>query len=196
MGTDCAPFVANLLLLYYERKFIESLKDDEIENYNFTKNIGRFIDDLLVFNDKGLFDKAIQTIYPVELQLVPTHLVNNRVNFLDMTLVVDNRKIKTYLYDKRNDFGFKVVSMPHFYSNTPNNSLIGTFVSQLARYVDINSEYDKFLGDSVALKHKLIHQGYPAKLLNKGIHNFLAKNSYKICTKYWVCPDAESICNL
>ena len=66
MGTDCAPFVANLFLLYYEHKFIESLSDDEIENYNFTKDIGLLIDDLLVFNDKRLFDSNVQRIYPTE----------------------------------------------------------------------------------------------------------------------------------
>ena len=74
--------------------------------------------------------------------------------------------------------------MPHFIITLP-----ATLLS--VHLLDINSEYDEFVGDSVTLKHKLSHQGYLAILLNKGIHNFLANNSYKICTKYWICLEMK-----
>ena len=48
MGTNFAPFVADLFLFFYERDFMTSLSDDNkadfIESFNSTS---RYLDDLL-----------------------------------------------------------------------------------------------------------------------------------------------------
>ena len=57
MGTNCAPLVADLLLICYERDFILSLSDnnqaDVIEASN---SRSRYIDDLSLFRTNGRSD--------------------------------------------------------------------------------------------------------------------------------------------
>ena len=56
MGTNCAPLVADLFLLCYERYFMMSLSDDKqadiIDAFNTTS---RYLDDILTIN-KVYFD--------------------------------------------------------------------------------------------------------------------------------------------
>ena len=55
MGTNCAPLVADLFLLCYERDFMKS--------FNSTS---RYLDDLLNI-DNIYFDQKVDRIYPTEL---------------------------------------------------------------------------------------------------------------------------------
>ena len=68
MGTNCAPFVADLFLFCYERDFMLSLSDDNqsevIEAFNSTS---RYLGDLLNI-DNTFFDSMVNHIYPSELQ--------------------------------------------------------------------------------------------------------------------------------
>ena len=189
MGTDCAPVVANLFLFYYEHKYIANLDDLDLElQYSFTEFTSRYIDDLLVLNDNDIFPSIMADIYPIEMQLLPTHDSNTRVTFLDLDISVKNKMFQCSLYDKRNDFNFKVTSMPHFNSNAPNSCAIGTFVSQMTRYLEINTDFSKFVEDCVTLKRKLIQQRFPTKYLNFGIKKFVDKNSLVIINKFWTIP--------
>ena len=69
MGTDCAPLVADLFLICYERDFMLSFSDanqsEVIEAFNSTS---LYLDDLLNI-DINLFDSMANHIYPPELQL-------------------------------------------------------------------------------------------------------------------------------
>ena len=68
MGTNCAPLVADLFLLCYERDFMLSLIDktqyDIIEAFN---SISRYLDDLSNI-DNHYFEHMVGHIYPSELQ--------------------------------------------------------------------------------------------------------------------------------
>ena len=68
MGTNCAPLVAVLCLLCYERDFMLSLSDnnqtDIIEAFNSTS---RYLDDLLIYIDNPYFEQMVGQIYPTEL---------------------------------------------------------------------------------------------------------------------------------
>ena len=47
---------------------------------------------------------------------------NNNIdcNYLDMNISIVNDRFEYKLYDKRNDYNFKVISLPNFYkSNIP-----------------------------------------------------------------------------
>ena len=72
MGTDCAPFVADLFLFCYERESMLSLSEDNqsdgIEAFNSTS---RYLDDLLNI-DNNFFGSLANHIYPSELQLNKT----------------------------------------------------------------------------------------------------------------------------
>ena len=69
MGTNCAPLVADLFLLCYERDFMKSLswesQADITEAFNSTS---RYLDDLLSI-DNSYFEHMADRIYPAELQL-------------------------------------------------------------------------------------------------------------------------------
>ena len=72
MGTDCAPFVADLFLFCYERESMLSLSEDNqsdgIEAFNSTS---RYLDDLLNI-DNNFFGGMANQIYPSEPQLNKT----------------------------------------------------------------------------------------------------------------------------
>ena len=69
MGTDCAPFVADLFLFCYERDFMKNLSSDNqadvIKSFNL---MSRYLDDLLNI-DNPYFEGMVNQIYPPELQL-------------------------------------------------------------------------------------------------------------------------------
>ena len=105
MGTKCAPLVAQLLLYYYERDFMDSLNNqaDNIEAFNSTS---RYLDDLLNV-DNHYFESMVNQIYPPELQL-------NKAPFLDLHLSIANGFVSSKIYDKHYDFDFDIVNFPFF----------------------------------------------------------------------------------
>ena len=69
MGTHCAPFVAGLLLFYYERDFMTSLSgDNQADIIEACNSTSRYLDDLLNI-DNPYFEGMVNQIYPPELQL-------------------------------------------------------------------------------------------------------------------------------
>ena len=69
IGSDPAPFFANLFLYIYESRFINHLlKTDPARAHKF-RHVFRFIDDLISFNDDGEFAKSFGEIYPPEMEV-------------------------------------------------------------------------------------------------------------------------------
>ena len=70
MGTDCAPFLANLYLYSYGHQWLtkkyEKQDFESLKKFNFCF---RYLDDLLCINNDQLVDSGIQDIYPKELEL-------------------------------------------------------------------------------------------------------------------------------
>ena len=81
MGTNCAPLVADLFLLCYERDYMLSLSGnnqvDVVEAFNSTL---RYLDDLLNI-DNPYFAQMVSQIYPTELQLNKTNLSDTEALF-------------------------------------------------------------------------------------------------------------------
>ena len=69
MGTDPAPFMANLFLYHYEQQHVLQLKKEDVRRARRLTHIFRFIDDLCVINDNGLFEQIYLSIYPEEMEL-------------------------------------------------------------------------------------------------------------------------------
>ena len=112
MGTNCAPLVADLFLLCYERDFMLSLSEDNqsgvIEAFNSTS---RYLDDLLNI-DNNFFDSMVNRIYPSELQLNKASVSDAVASFLDLHLSISDGFVRTKIYDKRDDFDFDSVNFP------------------------------------------------------------------------------------
>ena len=67
------------------------------------------------------------------MELKSTGTTSLHAAFLDMSIKATGDKFCYTLYDKRNDFGFKVISLPNLGSNIPVNQAYGTFYSQVIR---------------------------------------------------------------
>ena len=85
MGTDCAPYLANLFLFAYEFEFLnDTLKQKDFSTlYKFNK-CHRYIDDLLAVNNDGILNDFKGRIYPPELQLTCEDKSNQEVNYSDL----------------------------------------------------------------------------------------------------------------
>ena len=85
MGTNCAPLVADLFLVCYERVLMLSLSDnnqtDIIEAFNSTS---RYLDDLLNI-DNPYFEPMVGQIFPTEPQLNKANSSDTEAPFLDLS---------------------------------------------------------------------------------------------------------------
>jgi hypothetical protein len=54
-------------------------------------------------------------------------------------------KFEYTLYDKKNDFGFRVISLPNLSGNIPINQANGTFYSQVVRIFNANNTSELFI---------------------------------------------------
>ena len=90
MGTNWAPYVADLFSFRYERDFMTSLSDDNqadtIEAFNSTS---RYLYDLLNI-DNLFFEGMVNQIYPPELQLNKANTSDTEAPFLDLHLSISN----------------------------------------------------------------------------------------------------------
>ena len=119
MGSDPAPFFANLFLFHYECKCIGECKKYDYGRALKFRNTFRFIDDLMILNDNGEFEKFIAEIYPPELVLKKENTTDNKATFLDLQVEIYNGQFDYQLYDKRNAFPFYIVRFPYKCSNIP-----------------------------------------------------------------------------
>ena len=104
MGTDPAPFMANLFLYYYEDKFMKELKSkDKKSAYKFG-HVWRYIDDLNAVNNDNIFESNIPNIYPSELELKKENDGYLNATFLNLDIKINDKKFSLKLYDKKDDF--------------------------------------------------------------------------------------------
>ena len=172
MGTNCAPLVADLFLVCYERDFMKSLsrenQADIIEAFNSTS---RYLDDLLNI-DNIYFDQMVDRIYPTELQLNRTNSSDTETPFLDLNLCIYNGTVSTKIYDKWDDFDFDIVNFPFLDGDVPRRASYGVYISQLIRFARASSNLNDFNYRNKALTAK----GRTIVILNfvRRFRNFIA----------------------
>ena len=144
MGTNCAPLVADLFLIFYERDFMLSLSDnnltDIIEAFNSTS---RYLDDLINI-DNPYFEQMVGQIYRTELKLIKANSYDTEVLFLDLNLSITNGIVSSKIYDKRDDFNFDIVNFPFLDGDVPLSPSYGVYISQLICFARVCSNVDDF----------------------------------------------------
>ena len=147
-------------------------------------NTFRYIDDLLSVNNEN-FGNYISDIYPSDLELKDTTLTSNEVCYLDTRIRNGDSNTPFHLsvYDKRDDFSFRIVNFPHMDSNIPANPAYGVYISQLVRYVRICTSKLDFIRRLRRLSSRLLHQGFKSTLLHKSFTKFFKRHS-AIIEKY------------
>ena len=135
MGTNCAPFLADIFFYSYEAEFIQSLLSTGRSQFNFTY---RYIDGVLSVNNP----EYLGQMYSVELEMKDATESNTSVSYLDLLLSIGkDDQLHTFIYDKRDDFNFNVTNFPFLGSNIPASPAHGVFISQLMRYARACSSY-------------------------------------------------------
>jgi hypothetical protein len=72
----------------------------------------------------------------------------------------NRNKLSTKIYDKRDDFNFKIINFPNMCNNIPASPAYGVYISQLIRYARASSNYSDFLKRHLHLRNRLLGQGY------------------------------------
>lgn len=184
MGTDCGPLLANLYLFSLEFKWIRGLWDDrgtrEVRLSRRKIALGcahcfRYIDDLLAFNNRNVLADHWREIYPF-LELEKQNDDSLSTDFLDLTLSVGNGRVQKSPYDKRDAFGFEVVSFPNLESNIHLKNSHGVLIGQLLRFTDSCDRWGDFQRKSTTLINKLLQQGFYGRLLRKYTLRFFERH--------------------
>ena len=178
MGTNCAPFLANIFLHMYEYEYLQKLVDQgKIREAKLVSQTFRYQDDCISFNDNGMFLIHYHQIYPPEMQLENTNTSAAVCNFLDLRISIFRGKFKYKSYDKRRDFGFEICNYPNLTGNVPWRGSYGVFMSQIVRFCIINQSKNDFIKDIKAMLPKILNQGFETHMLK---HVFL-----KFCIRYF-----------
>ena len=99
--------------------------------------------------------------YPPLLEVKETTDTASSASFLDLFLEFDDSgQICTKIYDKRDDFNFKIINFPNMCSNIPASPAYGDYISQLIRYARASRNYSDFLKRHLQLRNMLLDQGY------------------------------------
>ena len=168
MGTDCAPFLANLFLYSYEYEWIDKqVKQKKFHVLQYFKGCCRYIDDLLLINNDDHMKRYMSDIYPPELILVPDDSDGLTAPFLDLQLIIEDGAISASIFDKRDAFDFPIVNFPILTGNIPLKSSYGVFVGELVRYARACTCYKDFKNRTLTLVTKLKKQFFTTQLLNR-----------------------------
>ena len=178
MGTNSAPFMANIYLHTFEYNYIEKLiKDGKVDiakrlsDYTY-----RYQDDCVIFNDNDIFRNSYEDMYAGSaMELKNTNISRDKCNFLDLTISLHRGKFIYRSYDKRKDFDFNVVNYPNLIGNIPSSQSYGVFISQLARFCNVNGNLRHFISDTQNLVNTLINQHFQAETLFSRYRRFCFK---------------------
>ena len=168
------PSSRQLFLHSYESEILQNLVKDkkihEARAFNFSY---RYIDDVLSINNSR-FAEFLPLIYPPELEAKETTDTASSASFVDLFLEFDDRgQISTKIYDKRDDFNFKIIIFPNMCSNIPASPAYGVYISQLIRYARASSNYSDFLKRHLYLRNRLLDQGYHKIRLIRSLKKFI-----------------------
>ena len=158
---------------------VKTMKHDITKAIQFS-NTFRYIDDLFSINnvDFGNYISA-------ELQLTDTSTSSTEVCYLDTHIKTGgtNTPFRISIYDKRDDFTFRIVNFPHMDSNIPANSAYGVYISQLVRYARICTSKVDFMNRLRGHSLRLRQQGFLTKLLRRTFTKFFNRHGL-IVVKY------------
>ena len=88
-----------------------SLSDKQTDVIDAFNTASRYFDDILNINNV-YFDNMVSQIHPPELQPYKANISDTEAAFLDLHLSISNDIVSTKIYDKRDDFDFKIVNFP------------------------------------------------------------------------------------
>ena len=161
MGTDCAPFLANLYLFVLEYKWVTGLEQTEAGRARLEQlgEVSRYIDDLFCVNGEEVVGDSIGELYR-GLEVKKESKESYRTHFLDLSVTVYDKRLLVDTYDKRDDFPFAVRSYPHLSGNVHRRRAHGIVLGQLRRYGSACDNFRSFKDRLKALTIRLVRQEF------------------------------------
>ena len=182
MGSDPAPYFANLFLYRYESRWLTKMKKENNVLARKFGNVFRYIDDLIAINDGEEFQKHFPEIYPDELELKKENTINTDTNFLELNIKILNSTFHTKLYDKRDAFGFQICRLPFKGSNIPKRMFYASASAEGLRICRATSDLHNAVGSMKLLMARMLKQGAVEHLLKTSLTKIF--NKHNISTKY------------
>ena len=97
-------------------------------------------------------------IYPIEVDIKDITDAARSASYLDLHLEIDNEgRLRTKLYDERDDSNFPIVNFPFICSNIPVTPAYRVYISQLIRYSRAGRSYHDLLKRGLLLTRKLLN---------------------------------------
>lgn len=144
MGSNASCSIADCVLIWHEYIYLTKICDKGIArklNMSF-----RYVDDFITFADMEdtLILEHLKKMYPAELILEKTNDSETTTNFLDTSIRIVNNEIDTHVYNKTDDFPFKVIK--YCSSGSMVHSSLGykVFYGELFRFARICSCRNSF----------------------------------------------------
>ena len=85
-------------------------------------------------------------------------------------------RLRTELYDKRDDFNFPIVKFPFIISNIPGAPAYSVYISQLIRYSRACGSYQDFLDRGLLLTRQLLDQGFLSVKLKSSLRKLCGRH--------------------
>ena len=192
MGTDCAPYLANLYLFALEFKFLDKLliskKLSDRLTLNRFKHCFRYIDDLVTVNNKAVGAFDFSKIYPKELVLKQTNKSVWATEFLDLGIKINNGQFFLSIYDKTDAFQFRVRKSPDLDSNVHFSRTHDLVHESLGRF-SVCSHKEQFFKRASEKVRQLIDQNFSSRILHRRIHKFALRHP-ELLRKYKLDSEA------
>ena len=117
------------------------------------------------------------------MQLTASSTSSTEVCYLDTTIKTGstNTPFRISIYDKRDDFTFRIVNFPHMNCNINTNPVYDVYISQLVRYARICISKVGFMNRLRGLS--LRQQGFVTNLLQKSFNKFFNRHGL-VVVKY------------
>jgi hypothetical protein len=106
----------------------------------------------------------------------------------------DSGQLSTKIYDKRDDFNFKIINFPNMCSNIPAPPTYGVYISQLIRYARVSSNYSDFFKRHLYLRNRLLDQGYKKIRLIRSLKKFIFRYQDLVEKIFCLCRDDDKRC--
>jgi hypothetical protein len=186
MGTNCAGFLSNVYLFFYELEFLRKAIEIGVTTGDWTlatkvaTKCVRYIDDLLTLDFKELtqYLNVLDGIYPPNMDLKETGS-GKQVDYMDLDINQNARLgFIISIFDKRLDSKFehiKIIRYPHATSILDSNSLYGIVTSQMYRASKLCTRPIDFAYQSALVIHRMLTKHYVERKAWAKVRAFLSK---------------------
>jgi hypothetical protein len=120
-----------------------------------------FLADLFLYSYEADFIQGLWRIPQIQIGLLHTLTYTSKW------------RLRTKLYDKRDDFNFPIVNFPFICNNIPAAPAYGVYITQLIWYSRACCSYQDFLDRGLLLTRKLLNHGFPVVKLKSSLLSVL-----------------------